>query len=447
MHAETDSESNLANSSRSRRLRRAFVTFCLSSWVAFVGVVLSENWSHPVGDDASVPVQLARAAAFLTVPVWILSSRLRPDRPTSRLKLPVRIALAASVAMFFIWLADDDATWRYSEMRPSLRNDFPNADATSALTLRYSKTAPGTLIATVPETKLVPPPLEPGSKNDAAWEKFLAENGREIETLWTDLAPIHAWIGELAGCPEIGDTADGFDSPIPQFQPLRLISQATSARALQLAAKGKHDEAVEILLPILTASRKLPIHARTLVRRMIAIVLQRNAQNTLSRILAAGEVSPATRTRIAFALAPTGDVEEQARLLAWCEYHSLCRMFLDHDYMQTVLSSPTNASGLMPPATITRLLVPVAMNPRLTANIHGDNMTAVGDAAAKRDFTAMKAFFHEFEQRNGSFRPSKNYAGRLLLAMATPSFEKVAESYWKADDERAALLASLTPAL
>lgn len=227
------------------------------------------------------------------------------------------------------------------------------------------------------------------------------------------------------------------------FRSIRLISHNSCARALHLAGAGKRDEAVELLLPLLTASRKLQPHASNLVRRMIGIVMQRQAQNTLSRVLATGPISPATRDRLAAALAPAPDTAEQARLLIWCEYPALSKLLrgIDADNASTLFSLPGTENLLL--RGLARFAYSVLMNTRLTVNQYGDYLVRGGDAAARRDLTALTTEAETFSRKLAPGFPGKNFGGRMLLAMAAPAYTKVVENYWKADDERAALLARL----
>jgi hypothetical protein len=46
---------------------------------------------------------------------------------------------------------------------------------------------------------------------------------------------------------------------------------------------------------------------------------------------------------------------------------------------------------------------------------------------------------------NDEARPHfKNFAGALLMGAATPAMSKIAQTYWKAQDARAALVARVT---
>ncbi len=445
MPAPTPPDASPVPPSRSGLARRSLLAGFLALWTAFVAVSAYQWIHYAPGDDHPPAVRVGLSLFFLAGPLWALARRLRGLRRPLPPSLPASAALAAGVVVFLAWLAHDDETWRHAGRHPALRNDFPEAAATHALTLRFNETPRGVLYSTLPDTKLVPPPTEPGEKNDAKWAEFLAQNGPAIDRLWTDSAPLLAWIGELAAAPALGDLTADYRSPIPRFQPLRLAGQISCARALRLAAQGRRDEAVDAILPVYIAAQKLEPHARTLVRRMIAIALRRQAQGALARILDAGDISPSTRARLAAALAPRADADEQARLLIRCEYEMLGPMIV---HLQ-----PADAEAFAPKPSSARRLAGVLLgpirdlvyNPVLTANQIGDHFQAMGDSAARRDAAAVTKSSQAFFQDPGLAMPGKNYAGRRLMALAIPAFGKVVDTYWKADDQRAALLQRVSP--
>ena len=429
--------------SRARRLGRAFLSFVLLLWIGFVAVS-SYHWiNYTPPDEHPLTVRLCLSLFFLAGPGWILVRRLRGLSRPSRPSLAASAMLTASVAVFLAWFAHDDETWRHSERAPALRSDFPEAAATHALTLRYSTSAPGSLLSSLPDTKLVLPSTEPGEKNDVMWAAFLEKNGPALDAFWIQLAPLRAWIDQLAAAPALGDLTEDFDSPILGFKALRMAGQFTCAHALQLAADGRRDEAVETLLPVYVAAQKLEPHARTLVRRMISVVLQRQVQNTLARVLDAGAISATTRARLAAALAPRSDAAEQARLLIWCEYTLLCKLLfaIDAPNATTIFSLPGSENLLLRAGA--RIAFTSLLNPNLTANRYGEHLSRQADFAARRDFSGLKAEHEAFARYLKTSIPGKNQGGRTFLAMAAPAYTKVMESYWKADDERAALLARL----
>lgn len=437
----------LVRSSARRRFFRAVLFVFLAAWALLIGTCVVQGMLYPFPGDTPAAALPFLAVVFLAGPLWVLARFLRSSAASpAPFSLPASFALAAGSAVFLAWMARDDEFLRHTDIPPALRNDHPAAKAGYDLSLRYSKNVPGSLLSTVPESNLKFPSGEPGAENDAKWTAFITENKAALDTLWTELAPLQTWMGELAAAPYIGDYTDHFDSPIMHFRSVRLISQVSCARALLLAGDGRRDEAADTLLPVLTASRNLQPHSNNLVRRMIGIAMQRLAQNTLSRVLASGDISPSVRARLSNALAPVPDVSEQARLLIWCEYPLLSNLLLSMDAKNTATIFAAAGSENNPLRGLARFAFNTLMNPRLTVNHYSDYLVRSGDAASRRDIDALKLEADAFIESLTVDIPGKNHGGRMILTMATPAYTKVVENYWKADDERASLLAQLQPA-
>jgi hypothetical protein len=418
-----------------KRLRDALLIGILLAWTALVASC-AYHWIHYTPpDDATPTLRVILSLLFLAGPVWLLAGRiLRPAR--SRSPLPGAASIV-SATTFLVWLAHDDRELRHAEVPAALLGDFPEAAATHALTLRYSENFPGNLAHTLPQTTLRFPSLAPGPGRDGEWAAFLANNQAEIDRLWNETAPLRAWLGELAAAPQIGDLTEDLETPLPSFRALRLASLISCAHAWRLADEGLRDDAVEAVLPVLTAARKLAPHSRTLVRRMIAIALQGRAQQTLAHVIEdGGPLSDTIRARLAAALAPDPDIVEQARMIALCELPI---------FQKTIMRlgptpRPSRDAAQALPRTPLRLFVPLVFNPRRTANQAGDLFTAIAEAGAQRDFQAVKELTKS-PTGPALALPGKNHAGRCALLLAVPACGNVFKSYWEAEDARAALLA------
>lgn len=422
-----------ASATRPRRLARALGIFLLTALLALLVLFAHDYWTLPTPRSAPRGVRLLVGLGFLVGPAWLLWTRFRPVR---RAAAAPWLLAAASLGLFGAWLARDDDTLAYPTDHPALRSDFPGAAATHQLTLRYAKNFPGSLHDTVPRWSLVLPALGEKPADREKWTAFISANRPAIETRWTDLAALRAWIDELAAQPALADLTDDLSDPILGFGPLRATSQAASAQAALLALDGRRDEAVALLLPLLSAGQKLEVHARTLVRRMIAIITQRNALDGLRFVLDQGPLSDATRARLAAALQPHRDPAEGARLLLLCEYAIGARLV-----RELGPAAMADGANLRPPAL--HRLGHFFYNPIATANLLGDFLHPAADAAARRDLAGLDHIADPARNTSATRFVGKNAGGRLLVAMILPAFSKVAESYWKAHDERAALLARL----
>jgi hypothetical protein len=390
-----------------------------------MGEIARHHLFHPPPRAESFPLRLALLLAVCAGPAWWIWKHRRAG-PRNR---PASLALLASGLLFAAWLARDEPAPFHAALAAELWQHPDPADAaTHALTLRFTPGATGGL-------RFSSPVLE-SSKLDfcslghpTTRAAYALAHRAEVDALWADIAPLRAWFDELASQAALADLTRDFDEPQLAFTPLRVFADGASAHALLLALDGRRDEAVEILLPVLAAARKLEPRARTLARRMYAISLQRTALSALRFVVEQGPLGETARTRLQAALAPTQDRADQARLLILCEYPitagSLCRF------------PPGETS---PPSLLTQFLSRFFYHPVATANAYGDHLQALADAAAARDFASMEAHARELAQNR---RPGKNYSGRLLLALVAPDHATIVASFWSVEDERAALLARL----
>jgi len=414
------------------RLPRAILLFAvLLLVVAFAGTHLFA----PNADAEAWPIRLLFAVAFITGPAMAFSCALR-KRPQT---WPPYATLALSLGLLVVWLRQDDPVLRHPPGSAALRSDFPNAAATYALTLRYSRNTPGSLDGTVkyPSKAFFKiSPLFDKPEKDREWIAFVTENRTHIEARWDELAPVRVWVEEMAAAPELADLTQGFAYPMIAFPPLREVSQYANARALLHALDGRPDEALGIILPVFTAAQKLEFHGRTATRRMVTIVLQKNALTALRIVLDHSEVSPAARARIAAALAPIVPAEENARLLFLCEYETSTIAF-----GKLLEISPVEAAEGV---GFSLLRYSPLYNHNATMNLAGDLANDLAALAARRDLDGVKTrqrdFFNGLE--TGAW-PRKNQIGANLLNVIIPSFEKVGGNFWEAQDYRTALLKRL----
>lgn len=419
--------------SRALRVLRGIVLFAiLLVVVAFAGTHLFA----PNADASAWPIRLLFAVAFVVGPAMAFASVFR-NRPQT---WPPYATLTLSVTLLVIWLMHDDYVLRHPPGTAALRSDFPNAESTHSLTLRYSQNVPGSLYGTVKYPtnlfKKISPAFDTSDK-DREWIAFVTENRAHIEAGWDELAHVRSWVEEMAAAPEIADRFETFSDPIIAFQPLREVSNYASARALLYALDRHPDEAVATILPIFTAAQKLEVHAITLDRRMVAIVTQKSALTALRVVLDNSEVPSAARARIAAALTATVPVEENARQLFLCEYeaNSIILEKLRSSALPVVLNGKE--------ASFIRYLP--LYNHNATMNLAGDLANDLASLNARRDLAGIKnrqtAFINSIP---GPFWPRKNLFGYIRLKMNTSPYNKrVTGNFWEAQDWRAALIRRL----
>jgi hypothetical protein len=421
--------------SRLRRFGRATLTLLLALLLLLVGVFAYNYLRHPATGSASTGIRVLLACLFVAGPAWILFARFCPaHRPA----LP-RLALIASLALFLGWLATDDATIRHDPDHPALRSDFPEAAATHALVLRYSKDAPDSLYDTFTASKILLPSLDADPVKREKWTAFITENRAAIETRWNELQALRNWFDEMAAAPRLGDLLTNFDDPIPAFAPMREVARFASAQACLLALEGRNDEAVALLIPVFDAAQKLEANARTLVRRMVAIVLQRQTLSALEYVLDQGELSAATRDELSRVLRPSlQDPAEGARLLCVAEYGIQSNLLLSPRLHQLGYEENSRSLSIAPTASF------FFYNPKATVNRAGDILHAMAEAGAKRDAIARQNLDEQiWANRHPSRFLAKNLIGTQLIELSLPAYNKVIESYWSVHDRRQALLARL----
>lgn len=380
--------------------------------------------------------------AFVLLPVG-LTIGLRRIAP-----LRWRLALGyAAVAPVLAYLAVDDPALRHPTSLSEVAPAFPGAEKSFAVLMRYGKSQPLGRDFKAPQRIFRQGRYVDASKPEE-WVKWLAEHRADIEADWADLAPVRAWWDELAAFDRIGDLTPGrIDAEIMAFSPVRSYAQHAVAIAGLQALDGRGDEAFATLQPLLEVSRRLEPSSRTLVRFMIARVIQRMAIDAAGFVLDRTPVSPSARARFAAALVRGSGGEAGARRLIGIEYAFGLDAFASlrlGDFLHAYVRDQLGALDLRRelPFRLLNPVSPLAFNPRLTFNVLGDLTARRQDLAARRQTDRLaeldKAFFaHEGRPR------FKNLLGAIFISQTTPALTKVTETYWKIEDLRLALAGRL----
>ena len=352
-----------------------------------------------------------------------------------------RIGLGyGALAVVLAYLAHDDAAIRHPLPIEELSPVFPGAWASFNVLMRYGKAHPLAQAFKAPVFKGSSPLFNPVPAG--RWRETIMAHRAELEAHWAELAPVRAWWTELSAFDRIGDlTPTRADAEIPAFLPLRTLAQHAIAIASLQALDGRGDDAIDTLLPILQVARKLQPYSRTLVRSMMAVVIEHMSLDTAAFILDTAPVSPAARARLAAAL-QGGDPEVGGRHLMAMGY--AFQLGADGgrrlgDFWAEV------GSGRRHPCLrgAVNAVSPFIYNPRATMNLYGDLSVDQQDLIGRRQLDQMDPRLKRFLEHDA--RPSfKNLFGKLIMSAVIPSYSKVAEGYWKTQDLRAALLARVT---
>jgi hypothetical protein len=386
---------------------------------------------------------LVTAGALVILPTLIALAEVG-RRLTSWRRIGAGYLLLAPV---LVYLAADDDVIRRPMTMEEIAPGFPGAEQSHAVLLRYGKDHPLGRDFRAPQRMFEG--LAAGQSIDTSdpvkWQAWLTGHRADIEAMWAEIAPVRAWWAELNAFDRIGDlTPPRADAEIITFAPPRILTQLGCAMAGLQALDGHGDEAIDTLLPLLQVSRKLQPSGRTLVRVMVAIVIERMALQTAGFILDHATVSPAARARLLTALSASGGGAAGARRLIAVEYVFVLNMAADKS-----LGALVNATRLQPSLSSSLFfrrgldaVSPFVYNRRATFNFYGDFVADEQELVANRQFDGLKARTDRFmaEVKQGRF---KNFAGMVVLQLMTPALSKVAESYWKTQDLRAALLARL----
>jgi hypothetical protein len=340
------------------------------------------------------------------------------------------------------WLAWDDSVVRRPLTVRDISPFFDGAEESYAVLMEYGKNNPGADSQAFTARQNIY--FKTGSPRDAEkWIEFITSNRAVIEAEWVAAAPQRTWLDRLNAFDRLGDLTPGdFSADIPRFDVWRFLSQRTCAIASLQALGGEGDAAMVTLLPLLEVSRKLEASSRTLVRLMIARVVQKMCYQTAGFILDRGSPGPVARGRLLAAL-QGGDPPAGARRLVLMEYAVFRTALVEASLTDAMDSVDWTASSRLPRAF--NLATPFLFNPRATTNLYGDEVHALADLAEKRDIEGLAARQKNLVHTPQGIRAIKNLGGRLLLNLSIPAYEKIVRNYWESEDLRLALLIRLKP--
>src|SRR5690606_35297371 len=257
--------------------------------------------------------RIALTAATIDALLCGLRHGLRRPRQLGRALLCFAIAAIAG----WLWLAWDDPKLDFPPEDYLSAADSPEAEASHALVLRYRSGEDSRLPAGLPDLR--EPHSLAGNKTptNEQWTAFVTEHRDEIQQGWDQLADHRAWIAEMAAAPRLADLTTSIGDPIPSFRDLRAPARYMTWQARALALEGRGDEALAEVATLLAVSQKLTPESRTLVRGMIAVVMQKMALQTADFVLTTTETSTESRTHLLAVVTARQNPADAARLLVW----------------------------------------------------------------------------------------------------------------------------------
>lgn len=340
------------------------------------------------------------------------------------------------------YLAIDDPLVLHATTMEEIAPAFSGAEKSYSVLMQYSKQQPSDEAKAFQNFKgrIIGMPVSPDKRED--WTAFLKKNREAIEADWADLAPQRRWLAELNTFDRFGDLGEAsFEANIITFQVWRLLSQRSVQMAGLRVLDGQPDEAIETMLPILNAGRKLQPSARSLVRFMVAIVVEKMTVLYALNITEHATISAATKAKLAAVLAGGVRGEAGARRLVGIENAYVMTSYHGKpigDLLGNVQFGPDSKlkPGVRP---LLNLISPFVYNSRRTVNLMGELNREMQDLAARRETISNERYAEVTRPR------FKNFVGPILADKATPAYTKTVAAYWELHDTREKLSARLLP--
>lgn len=352
------------------------------------------------------------------------------------LKWPVLATGSLTAGVILTWLAWDDADLHRPPSIEEISPVFDGAELSYAVVMEYGKQRPTEEAKAFANYKPKAQFTAAAANEPEKWIEFLTKNRAALEADWEAAAPQRAWLGRLNAFDRLGDlTPADYAADIPSFFVWRFLSQRTCAIASLQALDGRGDEAIATLLPMLEVSRKFETSSRTLVRTMIARVIQKMCYQNAAFILERGKPGAAARARLLAAI-ESGNPEAGARRLVLTEYTVFSPLLAKVSFADTVNAVTLGGKKQLP--GVLNLLTRFVLNPRATMNLYGDYIYELADLAERRELGSFAARQEAFV-RSALQGGMKNLGGHLLLNMAVPAYQKILQNYWDTEDLRLAL--------
>jgi hypothetical protein len=333
------------------------------------------------------------------------------------------------LAPVFAYLATDDEKLESVVSLQELSAPFPGAAAGHALVLRYAR---GTPVGDAYKEPVGMPQKWP-KPDSPEWTAFLRDNQTSPTAAWAEIAPVRDWWKEWSELPQVGDMTTSYFDSVPGFKPIKNYSALACSEASRLALTQQGEAAIACLLPVLEGGQKLDAHARTQVRQMIALVVQRQALQTAVFVLATTEVPPEMRARLEVVLAKADGGPAGVRRLTMMDYILFTTSFDTFGKVRENL----NRGPFGPWLDL------VWFNQNRTYNHMSAAYREAAELAARRDAKGAKLRLERYKDEGAGRTGIKNVMRGLLAQKFVPDLKGVINNYWEVQDRRAAVLATL----
>jgi hypothetical protein len=368
------------------------------------------------GDDAplrNMAVDMLALFPLLTLGLWLCLHRLDSWRLFAGLAV-----LAAPVLTYLAW---DDAQL---EIEPNIEKliPLPLRGTESDAVLRWYWSSEHQRATRFYRPSVLQWEVRPAQDE---WRLYLVAHRDAIRATWEQSTGVHEWILALDKFPVIGDTASECDDYTPRADIVD-IAYLHYAYAGLLSIDGRADEALAVLEPMLSVSRKLQPSARASSRFFLAENCRRSGQHAARFILKTSAPSAPALRGLAAALGDGRDVAAGSRVVIWQEY------------LTTAAKTDYWGQAILPH----RIVGPFVYNPRATANLIGRQSARLAEAAVDGRGAGLRADQAALEKE--LLTPAfKNPLGRYLAAAMWGRLGKLLKDLWSVDDDRRALLAEV----
>ncbi len=409
-------------------------TLAIFGWVPITRVAFESRWEPASVSAGLSAVIIAGVAVLFGIALPILAMTIAARKKWVNWKTLAFGWLA--VLPVLGWLTTDDVAIRHPLTMEELSPPFPGADQSFALLMRFSKKS-AEMKTFDAITWTTPTTINWNTREAGPWKEMVQKERAHIAADWARLAPYRQWMEELATHERIGDlTPSRLDAEIVGFRVWRILAQRTCAVATLQAIDGQGDDAIATLLPLLKTGHRLQPNARTLVRAMIGVVVERMAIETALMVADLTPLSPATRAQLNSAIA-NDQPGQMARRFLLIEYAIFFPAFIKHGLGDHLISG----NGWINRATrrVINQFSGLVFLPNATTNIYGERVYALGALAEKRALGEFSIMSKGFDTTLRTQPGLRNIGGRLTMNMASPAYDKVLDSYWKLADLREVL--------
>lgn len=271
--------------------------------------------------------------------------------------------------------------------------------------------------------------------DQARWLDDVKAHREEISAAWRDLKHGREWIDALRTTPARGTWPQGVDTPYLAFRAVRKISYTVQAYALLRASEGAIDEAIDVQCDLLEANAKMQEAGAGLLNQTIHVVVMKAGVRTLEVILKQGPASSARQDRLR-ALLERMPRPERILHLAFegeVEFSGTVVDATRHGEGR-ILWTGSKAEALMNFSL--RYFGRYLFNENRTKGLINESLREWERIGRARRLDELK---DTLPHADSGLQRCRNPAGRLLVAMLLPAFNKVVTNVWDAEDLRIAL--------